>query len=175
MPYEDPDEVEILGALTAVVGEVDILGTEEMIGDIGDFFSSVGKAAGAIIKSPITKTIAGAAAIVFPPVGVPASAALVVADRAVRTAEGMRGTPKQQATVRKAVTQSVRAASFMSKLVARGKPVPQELKDAARAVEFMALAKKVRRGQAKIANQRPEALVAVDKRGKIKRGHFVQV
>lgn len=141
-------DVEILGDLiTDNLGDDDLIGDDDEI--LGGFFDSIAKVAGgaikgvvkvgkSIVKSPITKVVAGAAAIVIPPVGIPASAALVVADRAVRTMEGFRGDPKKAAVVRQAVTATAQLAK-------KGDP------DARRAVEFIKLAERLRHTQQKRA------------------------
>lgn len=54
---------------------------------IGNIFSDAWKATKSVIKSPITKAIVGGVAVVFPPVGLPAAAALVTADQVVRASE----------------------------------------------------------------------------------------
>lgn len=152
------EEVEILGALNYQIGDVDIIGEEfetdapdiEIVGAFGFIKKAVrkvGKAAKSvgkgvvsvgktIVKSPIVKTAAGGLAIAFPAVGVPLSAGLVVADRAIRTAEGLRGTAKQQAAMKKTIANTVA-------LAARGNM------SAKRAVELMATARRVRETQAR--------------------------
>lgn len=54
---------------------------------VGNIFGDAWRATKKIIKSPVTKVIVGATAVVFPPVGVPATAALIVADRVVRATD----------------------------------------------------------------------------------------
>jgi hypothetical protein len=51
------------------------------------FFSGIAKFAKSVIKSPVVKAVAGGAAIVFPPVGVPAVAAIATANTALALAE----------------------------------------------------------------------------------------
>jgi acetylornithine deacetylase/succinyl-diaminopimelate desuccinylase-like protein len=51
------------------------------------FIGSIAKIGKSIIKSDVTKVVVGGAAIVFPPVGVPAVAALAVANTALAVAE----------------------------------------------------------------------------------------
>lgn len=97
----------------------------------GDAAKLAGKGGAAVIKSPITKVVAGGVAIAFPAVGVPLAAGLVVADKALRVAEGVRGTPSQQAAMRRTLKTTVA-------LAAKGDP------DAKRAVSFMAAATRIR-------------------------------
>ncbi len=54
---------------------------------VGGFFDDVWKVTKKVIKSPITKAVVGGVAVVFPPVGVPATAALLAADITVRATE----------------------------------------------------------------------------------------
>lgn len=51
------------------------------------FFSSIAKIGKSIIKSPVVKVVAGGAAVVFPPIGVPAVAAVAAANTALAMAE----------------------------------------------------------------------------------------
>jgi len=51
------------------------------------FFSDIVSVAKDVVKSPITKAVAGGAAIVFPPVGVPAAAAVASANVALAYAD----------------------------------------------------------------------------------------
>lgn len=68
---------------------------------IGNFFSDAWKATKSVIKSNITKAVVGGVAIVFPPVGVPAAAALVAADQVVRASESKD--PKVRAKAKAAI------------------------------------------------------------------------
>jgi hypothetical protein len=191
MAYTDPDEVEFIGEYTDpdnvdFIGDLGsdpddptgaptgILGGDDdalISGFFDDVVSSVAKVGAGIIKSPITKVVAGATAVVFPPVGIPATAALVVADQAIRVAEGMKGTPKQQAVMKKAIGHTVKVAT--GKIAA-----PRALKlDAQRAVSFMSATRKLRATEAeKVAKGRPilEGLF-VDKNGRVTRGRFAKV
>lgn len=141
------DDVEIMGdLLTDSLGSDDILDGED--DDVlSGLFDSIAKVAGGaikgvvsqagkIIKSPITKVVGGAAALVIPPIGLPASAALVVADRAMRTIQGARKNPKAAAVVKQAMATTV-------KLAAKGDP------DARRMVEFVAASERIRNTNAK--------------------------
>ncbi len=65
------------------------------------------KVAAPVIKSPITKAIAGGLALVYPPVGIPLSAGLVAADAYLRMAEKA----KSAATMGLAVADKVLAAA----------------------------------------------------------------
>lgn len=51
------------------------------------FFDSIGKIAKAVVKSPITKAVAGATTIVFPPAGAAMVAGIAVANKAVDLAD----------------------------------------------------------------------------------------
>lgn len=62
-----------------------------------------------IVKSPVTKAAAGGLAVVFPPVGLPAAAAVATADTVIRVAE--KGTPKQKKAARKLIAGTKRAAA----------------------------------------------------------------
>lgn len=55
------------------------------------FFSSVLKITKSIVKSPITQAVVGGAAIVFPPAGLPAAAAIATANMALGYAESPQG------------------------------------------------------------------------------------
>lgn len=187
------EEVEILGALNYQIGDVDIIGEEfetdnpdiEILGAFGwvkKAVKKVGKAAKAvgkgaisvgktIVKSPIVKTAAGGLAIAFPAVGVPLAAGLVVADRAIKTAEGLRGTPKQQAAMKKTIANTVALAQ-------RGNA------GARKAVELMATARRVRETQAKQTQVNLKAkttplggllVVGHGKNVRIERGQFAKV
>lgn len=160
--FETEEEMQIIAAYN----------DEGEIGDFGDWVSgavkSIGRVAKKVIKSKLTKAVVGGVAIVFPPVGVPAAAALVAADRIVRTAEGSKGTPKQRAAVHRAIKRTVIEAKA-------GDP------DAERAIEFMALAKRLRAAQAaaqKRAGGPSGPRVSgpiVTSRGRIVRGVWVRV
>lgn len=60
------------------------------------FFGSIANIGKSIIKSPITTAVAGGVAVVFPPVGVPAVAAVATANRALALAES---TPQGKAAL----------------------------------------------------------------------------
>lgn len=62
---------------------VDKVGKSKLVKDISKGVQQVGKIAKDVIKSPITKGIVGGVAAVFPPVGVPALAALATANVAI--------------------------------------------------------------------------------------------
>ena len=55
------------------------------------FFSGIASIAKDVVKSPITKVVVGGAAIVFPPVGVPAAAAVASANVALAYADKPEG------------------------------------------------------------------------------------
>ena len=55
------------------------------------FFSSIVGVAKDVVKSPITQVVVGGAAIVFPPVGVPAAAAVATANVALAYADSKQG------------------------------------------------------------------------------------
>jgi hypothetical protein len=84
-----------------------------------------------VVHSGVTKSVVGGVAIAFPPVGVPAAAGLVIADKALQVAEGIQGTPAQQEAMKRTITNTVAAA-------AKGD------QDADRAVHAMALARHLR-------------------------------
>jgi hypothetical protein len=79
------------------------------------FIGSIAKIGKSIIKSDITKVVVGGAAIVFPPVGVPAVAALAVANTALAVAEPAVNKaagalkPKAKARVKAAIVAKGRA------------------------------------------------------------------
>lgn len=75
---------------------------------IGNFLSDAWHATKSIIKSPVTKVIVGGVAVVFPPVGVPATAALIVADRVVRASES------KDAKVRDAAKKQIAATAALA-------------------------------------------------------------
>lgn len=150
------------------------------------------KQTAAVIKSPITKAVVGGVALVFPPVGVPMAAGLVVADRAVRIAEGVKGTPKQQGVMKRTIMNTIKLAK-------------QGDKGAKQAVSMMAAATRIRRTvadqsaraatgtvkrlaggttikrrgkpavrfAAQVAAKRPEGGVLVKRGGIVERGYFV--
>lgn len=166
----EPEDTEDFGdVLGDVVGDVQI---GSLWGSFKKLGKSIGSAAKSIARSPIVKTVAGGAAIVFPPVGIPATAALVAADRAIAIAEGKKGTPKQQAAMKQAIGNTV-------KLAQKGDP------DAKRAVEFMTLAGQIRAktgghpiGPPKLsAAQAKEAIEGplVQPNGQIVRGKWLKV
>jgi hypothetical protein len=99
------------------------------IGGFGDFLKSVGNVAKDVIKSPVTKAVAGGVALAFPPVGVPATAALVAADRVVRSTES--------------ATESIREAGkqVVKNTIDEAKKGDE---DAKRALEVVKVAKKTR-------------------------------
>ena len=163
------DQAQILAAL----GDDGGLGDDESLGGLFSWVSSaanvVAKATAVIVHSPITKVVVGGVAIVVPAVGVPAMAGLVMADKLMRTAEGARGTPAQRTAVIKAVKNTVKAAASGDQ-------------GAKRALEFMALAKRVRETQHAAALRAPNALRGkrhtgplVDDKGRIHRGVWVRV
>lgn len=83
------------------------LDLEELDGmNVGNFLDDAWHATKSVIKSPITKAVAGGVAIVFPPVGVPAAAALVVADRVVRASDSKdpKIAAKAKATIKNTLT-----------------------------------------------------------------------
>jgi len=98
MPYEMDeidDELDIVqGAIEESADEGDAL---------GGFFSKLWKNTKKVVKSGMVKKIAGATAIIYPPVGIPLAAGLAVADKVVAVEEGTRGTKKQQKQVQKAM------------------------------------------------------------------------
>jgi len=150
---DDISEVEILGTLdelwTDQLSDDDLMGADD---ELQGFFDDIARAAGSVLKSPITKMVAGAAAFVIPPIGVPAAAALMVADRAVRTAEGFRGKGKAKKIAHNAIAHTV-------KLAKQGDP------DAKRAAEFMKAAQRVRKAAEKRAKSTRGTLVHRDSRG----------
>lgn len=91
------------------VQDIQLLGLDEELGfgflksigkGIGKAAKSVGKVAKAVVKSPITKVVAGGVAVVFPPVGISAMAALTVADKVVTAAEQTKDVAKRAAALR---------------------------------------------------------------------------
>lgn len=160
---EEIAEVEILGVLddlwTDTLSDDDLMGGDD--DELQGFFDSIAKVAGDIIKSPVTKVIAGAAALVIPPIGVPAAAALVVADRAVRTMEGFRGNAKKKKIVTEALHETGRLAK-------QGDP------DAQRMVGFLKAAHRIRRASEKRLRATRGTLVHRGPRGhyEISRGSY---
>lgn len=159
---DEISDVEILGALdelwTDTLTDDDLMGADD---ELQGFLDFVAKAASSVIKSPITKIVAGAAAFVIPPIGVPAAAALIVADRAVRVAEGFHGNAKKKKIVTAAIAHTV-------KLAKAGDP------DAKRAAEFMKAAQRVRAATAKRTKSTRGTLVHRGARGhyEISRGSY---
>jgi hypothetical protein len=107
-------------------------------------------------------------AFAFPPVGIPAVAGLMAADRVIQVADGLRGSPAQQTKVRKALVQT-------AELAKRGDD------DAKRFVSHFHLAKTLRSVQSKkIAEAKGKAgrvrrlLAVVPGTGRIERGNFIK-
>lgn len=61
--------------------------------DIGGFFDDVGSAFKSVVKSPITKAVAGGLSFVVPPAGIAASVAIQSADTAITVAEAGKKAP----------------------------------------------------------------------------------
>jgi len=162
-----PDEIDILGELITSINDGDIFngvepepGAPDVVESINGFFddiasgfkavvhaaADVGKA---IVHSPITKVIAGATALVMPAVGVPLAAGLVVADRAIQVADGLRPTtPEKRARVQAAVRHTIQAAKLKTP---QGLPAHPE---AQKFVELMHLAQNLRKAQDKRLGRR---------------------
>lgn len=75
---------------------------------VGSWLDDAWKSVKKVVKSPITKAIVGGVAIVFPPVGVPAAAALVAADITVRATESKD--PKVRAEAKKLIDNTAKLA-----------------------------------------------------------------
>lgn len=140
--------LEIVGELVVhrIDGDDLLSGSDESATEaINGFFDSIAHIAKSVIHSPITKIVAGGAAFVFPPIGVPASAALLVADRAVAIADGMKHTtPAKRAEVTKAVKHTIALAKMKDP---HGNPVHP---DALKAAEYMKLSQQLRQHQTKV-------------------------
>lgn len=188
------EEIEVLGALF-IGAEDDMLATDEEIGgssigfldncvvgslfdDVGSFLRGAAKTVGKVVKSPIVRETANGVALAYPQ-SAPVKEGLALADRAVRTAEGLRGSPKQQQLMRKVIGNTV-------KLAKAGDASAQ------RAAEYLATAVKVRRsvvstvtataaGAAAHARGKPSVVkdgrasggILVKRGGVIKRGNFI--
>lgn len=72
--------------------------------DLGKVAKAAASATKSVVKSPITKSVVGVTAVVYPPVGVPAAAAVAVADKTITELE------KGNATAKKAVVNTTIAA-----------------------------------------------------------------
>ncbi len=132
------------------------------------FLDDIGKVCKSVVKSPVTKVVAGGVAIAFPAVGVPALAGLAVADRvvsahdkgeAVRIAAGVaQGAIQQYAGGRNdfamAMSQASQGTSLAKQGAAAAKIVVATAKqakagdpEAQRALRAMKLVKAARQGQ----------------------------
>jgi len=80
-------------------------------------FKAVGKIAKKVIRSPVLKATAMGAAFVFPPIGVPAAAAVVAADKVVGALD--KG-GRKAAAARKLLKPTLSAAKSGDKDAARG-------------------------------------------------------
>lgn len=69
---------------SAVAGEFDV---DEIGFSFGGLIKSIGKAASAVVKSPALAGAVGVLAVAFPAVGIPAAAAVAVANKALKVAE----------------------------------------------------------------------------------------
>jgi hypothetical protein len=132
----------------------DLLSGSEETEALNGFFDSIAHIAKSVIHSPITRVVAGAAAFVFPPIGVPASAALLVADRAVQIADGLKHTtPAKRAEITKAVHHTIALAKMKD---SHGNP---EHPDALKAAEYMKLSQQLRQHQTKLIGKHGPAHV----------------
>lgn len=106
----------------------------------------------------------GMTAFLFPPTGVPLTVGLVVADRALRLADGLKGTTEQHKAARVVLANTV-------KLAKKGHP------PAKKAVELLGTASRVRKAQieGKSKPGKPVQLGRLVVDGKITRGHFQAV
>lgn len=119
-----PAEVDAdLGALFDAIGKW---------GFKGKFLGKVKINAKAVIKSPVLKATVAGLAVAYPPVGVPASAALVAANAVIRNSES-----KEPAKRKLAVKLTVNTA----KAAKRGD------KDAKRGLKVLLIAKRMRKAQ----------------------------
>ncbi len=71
-----------------------------------------------LAKSPVTKAVAGGAAFVFPPVGVPLAAGVVVADRLARNVKSPN--PKRRAAAKAVVVRTAQLAKAGDQSAVRG-------------------------------------------------------
>jgi len=190
--FDDLGEVELLaGDLTEAIGDDDLFSGADELGTVlvegldgssfydpnpspdivpvidgffDDVFSAVKSVGKAIVKSPITKVIAGAAAIVMPAIGLPLAAGLTIADRAIATADGLRTakSPAAAARVKKAVAHTIMIAKQKTP---QGKPAHPE---AAKMVELFHVAQKLRKAQDKrlaTVKRKPPVLKAAGRPG----------
>lgn len=94
---------ELESEVDAILGELD--------GDyIGGFFGKLIKSVKSVVKNPVVREVAGTAAIVYPPVGIPLAGGLAVADRVIDVEEGLRGGPKAQQQARAALAHTAHLA-----------------------------------------------------------------
>ncbi len=82
---------------------------DDMQPEVGGWLGDAWKGVKKVVKSPITKVIVGGVAIVFPPVGVPAAAALVAADQVVRASES--SDPKVAAKAKATIAATTKLAN----------------------------------------------------------------
>lgn len=162
-------DVALLGdVLYGPLDDDELIGDDELEGifdSIAKAVKSVGKVitapikvAGKVLKSPIAKTIVGGIGVVFPP-ALPVSAGIVLADRALRVAEGTKGTAKQQTVMKAALKRTTAAAK-------KGDPAAQKT------VEYLASARRMRLQSAKVSGAAAEPGLMVTAQGRIKRGRF---
>lgn len=165
--------------LLALVGDEFVDG---IFGDIAKGFKKVGKAIGgaakavgktagkvgkAIVKSPISKVVAGGLTFIVPPAGLAASAALVAGGKVVDAIDGAKtvaAAAKQAAKLGKKVNPAaakklLAQATFAKKLVAHtAKAAKMGDKDAQRGLAVLAAARKAKSQTKKVPAMRTPAI-----------------
>jgi hypothetical protein len=175
---------------------VDVDLESEIAGEIGwDFFKkisrpfkaavrTVGKAAKAVVKSPLVKAGAAGLAMVCPAVGVPLTGALVAADKLISMAESA---DKARAAVAKTFIKNTKAAAVAgSKDSQRAFLLLRKVAEKKAQVRQMTPAQRVEQVRAQAAAQRARKVAEdfyrqpatsgflVAKGGRILRGNFVK-